>query len=78
MVRPALIDFNPAYLKYNTFMTSVDKCSENCNILSPKICVSKKKTKYINAKVFNIITNKMKLEPLQNIFHVIVNANSIV
>ena len=36
-------------------MISLDKCSGSCNVLSPKICVSKK---YINFKIFNIITNK--------------------
>ena len=34
-----------------------DKCVGSCNVLSPKICVSKE-TKDINAKAFNMITNK--------------------
>ena len=38
--------------------------------------VFQKKT--INVKVFNMIANKNKLKQWQNIFHVIVNANSIV
>ena len=39
-------------------------------------CVPKE-TKDINIKAFNTITNKMELKQQQNIFHVIVNANSI-
>ena len=38
-------------------MISLDKCNESSNVLSPKICVPKK-TKYINVKLFNMITNK--------------------
>ena len=38
-------------------MVSLDKCSGNCTILSPKICVPSK-TKDINAKAFNMITNE--------------------
>ena len=41
-------------------MASLDKCSANCNPvdnLSKKICVLSK-TKDINIKVFNMITNK--------------------
>ena len=38
-------------------MVSLDKCSGNCSILSPKICVPSK-TKDINAKAFNMITNE--------------------
>ena len=39
-------------------------------------CVPKE-TKDINIKAFNTITTKMELKQWQNIFHVIVNANSI-
>ena len=56
MVRPSLIDLNPVELKYYPFMISLDKCHGSFIALSPKICVSKK-TKEINVKVFNIITN---------------------
>ena len=42
MARPILIDLNPVVLKYYSFMISLDKCSENCNVLSPKICNLKK------------------------------------
>ena len=44
-------------LKYHTFIISLDKCNESCNVLSSKICVSEK-TKDMNVKVFNMITNK--------------------
>ena len=57
-------------------MISLDKCNGSCNVLSPKICLSKK-TKNINIKAFNMI-NKNEDKTWQNIFHVIVNANSIV
>ena len=43
MVRPTLIDLNPVALKYYPLMISLDKCSESCNVLSPKIYVPKKK-----------------------------------
>ena len=57
MVRPTLIDLNPVELKYYPFMISLDKCSESCNVLSPKICVPKE-TKHLNDTVFTMITNK--------------------
>ena len=57
MVRPTLIDLNHVELKYYPFMISLDKCSENCNVLSPKICFPKE-TKDINVKAFNMITNE--------------------
>ena len=43
MVRSTLIDLNPVELKYYPFMIDLDKCSGSCNVLSPKICVQKKK-----------------------------------
>ena len=39
------------------FMTSLDKCTESCNVLSPKICVPKE-IKDISVKAFNMFTNK--------------------
>ena len=57
MVRPILIDLNPVELKYYPYIISLDKCSESCNVLSPKICVPNE-TKDIDVKAFNIITNK--------------------
>ena len=38
-------------------MISLNKCTASCNVLSPKICVLKE-TKDIDAKAFNMITNK--------------------
>ena len=57
MVRPTLIDMNPAELKYYPFMISLNKCTGSCNVLSPKICVSKE-TKDIYVTTFNMITSK--------------------
>ena len=57
MVRPTLIDLNPVELKYYPFMISLNKCTESCNVLSPKVCVLKE-TKDINVKAFNMIINK--------------------
>ena len=57
MIRPTVIDLNPAELKCYTFMISLDKCSGSCNVLSQKICVPKG-TKEIYVKAFNMITNK--------------------
>ena len=52
-----LIDLNPVELKYFPFTIRLDKRNRSCNVLSPQICVPKKK-KDINVKVFNMITNK--------------------
>ena len=57
MVRPTLIDLNPVELKYYPFMISLNKHTGSCNVLSPKMCVSKE-TKDINVTTFNTITNK--------------------
>ena len=57
MVRPTFIDLNPVELTYYPFMISLNKCSGNCNVLSPKICVLKE-SKDINVNASNIITNK--------------------
>ena len=51
-----IIDMNSVDLKY-PFMISLNKCTEICNVLSPKMYVPKK-TKYIHVKVFNMIANK--------------------
>ena len=45
MIRTTLIDLNPVQLNYYPFLISLDKCSGSCNVLSPKMCVSKKKKK---------------------------------
>ena len=60
MIRPFLIDLNPAELKYYPFIINLDKCRGICNFfhgLSTNICVPSK-TKDVNVKVINIITNK--------------------
>ena len=78
MVRSTLIDLNPAELKYYPFMIRLNKCTGSCNVLSPKICVPKE-TKDINGKAFTMIRNKSEAKTMtENIFHVIVNANSMV
>ena len=66
--RPILIDLN-AECKYYPFMISLDKCNGSCNALSSKLCV----TKYLIW-----LPIKMKLKQWKIMFHVIVNANSIV
>ena len=68
---------NPAELKYYPFMISLNNGTASCNVSSPKIRFPKE-TKYINVKVFNMITTKMKLKQWQNIFDKIVNIISIV
>ena len=57
MVRPTLVGLNPVELKYYPFIIRLNECTGNCNVLSPKRCVPKE-TKDINAKAFNVITNK--------------------
>ena len=74
MVRLTHIDLNTAELKYYPFMISLDKSNGSFNVLSLKICVP---TKAKDINVFNMIAKTMKLKQWQNIFHVIVNANSI-
>ena len=59
IIRSTFIEMNPVELKYYTFMISLNKCTESCNVLSAKICVPKE-TKDINVKAFNMITNKNK------------------
>ena len=61
LVRPTLLDMNLNELKYYPFMISLIKCTGNCNVLSPKICVPKE-TKNIYIKAFNVILTKMKLK----------------
>ena len=60
VIMPTLIDLNPVELKCYPFMISLDEFSGSCNFakgLSAKICFPSK-TKDVNVKVFNIITNK--------------------
>ena len=39
IVRPTVIDLNPVNLKYYPFTISLNKCTRNCNVLSPNISV---------------------------------------
>ena len=60
MVRSALIDLNPVEFNYYPFIISLDKCSASFNsvdVLSTKVCVPSK-TKNVNVKVFNMLTNR--------------------
>ena len=78
MVRPTIIDMNHVELKYYPFMICLNKCTGSSNVLSPKICVPKK-TKDINVKAFNMITNQDQTKVMTkhiSCYHV--NANSIV
>ena len=64
MVRPTLIDLNPAELKYNLFMISLNKRLASCNVLSPKECVLKE-TKDTNVKTCHTMTNKTEVKPME-------------
>ena len=63
MIRPTLIDLNSNELKYFPFMIGLDKCTESCNVLSPKICFPKE-TIDINFKAFNLITNEKEAKAM--------------
>ena len=65
MVRPTHIDLNPVELKYYPFMSSLNKCTGSCSVLSPKICVLKK-TKDIAFKAFDMIKIKNEAKTLTN------------
>ena len=65
--RPPLLDLNPVELKYYPFMITLDKCTGSCNVCFPKICVPKE-TKNINAKAFNMITNKNEAKAMTKHF----------
>ena len=58
-----LLILNPVELKYDLFVISLDKCIRSFNVLSPRMCVLKE-TKDINAKAFNIITNKTEAKKM--------------
>ena len=60
VIMPTLTDLNPVELKCYPFMISLDEFSGSYNFangLSVKICVPSK-TKDVNVKVLNMITNK--------------------
>ena len=62
-IRATLFDLNSVDLNYYPFMISLDKFNGSCNVLSTRICVPKK-TKDINVKVFNMITNKNEVKTM--------------
>ena len=45
MVRPTLIDFNPAELNYYSFMISLDECNGSCMFYLQKYVFQKKRKK---------------------------------
>ena len=57
MLGPIIFYLNPPEPKYYPFMVSLDKFTESCNVLPPKVCVPKE-IKYINVKAFNIMTKQ--------------------
>ena len=66
MVRSFLIDLNRDGLNYYPFMIILDKSSGSCNSvddLSRRICAPSK-TKDINVKVIQMITNKNEAKTL--------------
>ena len=56
MAKPTLIEMNLVEPKNDPIIISLNKCTENCNVLSSKICVQKQAK--ANVKAFNMITNK--------------------
>ena len=70
VVRSTVIDLNAVELKYFLFIIRLDECSGIYDVLSPKICVpknqkTKKKTKDINVKVFNMIKNNNEAKTMR-------------
>ena len=63
MVRPTLIDLNPAELKYYPFMTNQIHVLEIVMSYLQKY-LFQKKTEDINVKAFNMITNKNEAETM--------------
>ena len=72
MVRPTLTGINSFELKYYPFMISLNKGTGSFNVLTPKISVPKK-TKEMNPKVFNMITNKTETKAVTE--HISCNFN---
>ena len=62
-----IIDMNPVDLKYYPFMLSLNKCTEICKVLSPKLYVPKE-TKHIHVKVFNMTANKDEAKAMTTYF----------
>ena len=64
-IRHTTIDLNSIKLKYYSFMISLDKCKGNVNVLMTylrKYLFRQKK--YVNAKVFNMITRMNEAKSL--------------
>ena len=79
MIRPTLIDLNPAEVNYYSFMVSIDKCRGSYNAaydLSTKICASSK-TKDINVEMFNLTTRINEAKTNSIVQHVIQIKNGI-
>ena len=60
MIRPTFVDLSLVELNYYPFVISLDKYVGSCNSvdgLSTKICVPSK-TKDVNVKLFNMLTNR--------------------
>ena len=55
--RTNLIDLSCIEIIYYPFMIGLGKCAGRCNVVSPKIYVTKE-TKYMNVKAFSMIINK--------------------
>ena len=56
-IKPALIDLNPAELKYYPYTINLDKCNGSCNTLSEisdRICAPDK-TENVNLNFFTLI-----------------------
>ena len=69
IVRPIHIDLNTVELKYYPFLINLDKCSGSYNSvddLSTKICF-RSKTKDVNVKVFNMITNRNEAKTVKHV-----------
>ena len=41
IIRPTLIDLDPAELKYYPHMNTLDDCNGSCNVIYPKMCSEK-------------------------------------
>ena len=63
MVRPTLIDTNLVEVKYYPFMSSSNRCTGTCDVLSPNICVPKEtKNKYVKASEVKAMTEHISCD----------------
>ena len=78
MLWPTIIDLNNIHsYEYYLFMIIWDKCTESCNVWTPKTCVPKE-TKDRNIKAFNILTNKNEAKTMMGHISCNFKASSIV